>query len=106
MGHGCTGISSLQSVQGIEFPVTIDCQQLVALAMVVVIMSRMVLLVNPGVASPPKFAEALQNPHLHSHLAGTKALYTMVCGDLCQKQWVCGRSLVRECNGASSHSSR
>ena len=80
--------------------------QLVALAMVVVFMSRTVLLVNPGVASPPKFAEALQKPHLHSHLAGTKALYTMVWGDLSQKQWVCGGILVRKYNGASSHSSR
>ena len=54
------------------------------------------LLANSGAASPPKFAEAVRKPHPRSHLAGTKASYTTVCGNLCQKQWVCGGSLVRE----------
>lgn len=54
------------------------------------------MLVNADRPAPQSLPEQYEKPHPRSHLAGTKAAYTTVCGHLRQKQWVCGGSLVME----------
>ena len=56
----------------------------------------MAMLVNADRPAPQSLPEQYEKPHPRSHLAGTKAAYTTVCGHLRQKQWVCGGSLVME----------